>query len=147
MNVAVEISSLWRSGRSMDAFGSTFQAGSDRSPLAGSLYGALSQPAWRRGARDEAGSAFLADSGASPVAGSGGSDGGGGTAAAESAAPHDERDAGAAAWRARQAGAALALPEPAAGCGTEIGRWVTAYRRRVGRWLTDVRAWARNIIA
>jgi len=147
VNITTEGSLLWVSRRSVDAFGSAFQASPDSRPIAGSPFGAPSQPAWRRGARDEAGSAFVADSGGSPAAEGGGSDGGGATAAAaESAAPHDERDAGAAAWRARHAGAALALPEPAAGCGSEVGRWVTAYRRRVGRWLTDVRE-ARNLIA
>ena len=57
-----------------------------------------------------------------------------------------------AAWRAiRRAGAADAAardrenpsavfvaPNLSGACGPELGRWVTPYRRRVGRWLTPV---------
>ena len=43
-----------------------------------------------------------------------------------------------AAWRGENPSAALAVPNLSGACGPELGRWVTPYRRRVGRWLTRV---------
>ena len=45
-------------------------------------------------------------------------------------------DAGA--WRAGNPGGVLVAPNLSGACGPELGRWVTPYRRRVGRWLTEV---------
>lgn len=38
-------------------------------------------------------------------------------------------------WLARNRNRTLGSAEP---CGQELGRWITPFRRRVGRWLTDV---------
>ena len=46
--------------------------------------------------------------------------------------------ADAAAWRGENPSAALVAPNLSGACGPELGRWVTPYRRRVGRWLTEV---------
>ena len=51
------------------------------------------------------------------------------------------RRAGAAdarAWRGENPSSALVEPNLSGACGPELGRWVTPYRRRVGRWLTEV---------
>ncbi|GIL60653.1 hypothetical protein Vafri_15188, partial [Volvox africanus] len=37
-----------------------------------------------------------------------------------------------------QEAAAMQTPPPPQRCGLELGRWATPFRRRVGRWLTDV---------
>lgn len=46
--------------------------------------------------------------------------------------------ADAAAWRGENPGAALVAPNLSGACGPELGRWVTPYRRSIGRWLTEV---------
>ncbi|KAK9904881.1 hypothetical protein WJX75_004755 [Coccomyxa subellipsoidea] len=42
-------------------------------------------------------------------------------------------------WRReQQQQAQLGLSKAEEACGRELGRWITPFRRRVGRWLTDV---------
>lgn len=42
-------------------------------------------------------------------------------------------------WRReQQQQAEMGLSKADEACGRELGRWITPFRRRVGRWLTDV---------
>jgi hypothetical protein len=42
------------------------------------------------------------------------------------------------AWRSRQAAGLTREEGEEERCGRELGRWITPFRRRVGRWLTDI---------
>lgn len=54
-------------------------------------------------------------------------------------------DAGA--WRDGNPSAVLVAPNLSGACGPELGRWVTPYRRRVGRWLTEVSSTGTKVFA
>ncbi|KAK9845998.1 hypothetical protein WJX81_008020 [Elliptochloris bilobata] len=85
-----------------------------------------------------AGGFFIADAREWPATGSdGGSSSPSSSPSATWRAMRRAADADAAAWRAENPGALLVTPNLSGACGPELGRWVTPYRRRVGRWLTE----------